>query len=429
MPRKSPFHPRTSALCHSLLWKEWSGIAAVRAFDGHSEEEYFGIRQKAGVLDVSPLCKYDVSGPGAAALLSRVFSRDIEKLAERRVTYGLLVDADGKVLDDGTCAHLEGGRFRLCTSERWEAWLHRHARGLDVRIEDTTDQLAALAIQGPLARDCVGPLVDFDLGQMPFFRTRATKIAGVRGWISRTGYTGDLGYELFVDAGDALRVWDALMEAGAPFGLTPFGLDALDVARIEAGFILQGVDYFSARSAAIPSRKSTPDEVGLGSCVELDRTTRFVGQDAIERERQPVRAAAAGAGSDWDLVGLELDWAELERLYHSYGLPPHLAPVSSRQAIPVYAEDGRSQIGQVTSHTWSPVLKRYIGLATVRRMYNPLGTVVRVEQTVEYERRTVRASVVPRTFFDPPRKKATRKGASTTDRPPATVGATVAGAV
>src|SRR5262249_17525767 len=156
-----------------------------------------------------------------------------------------------KVLDDGTCAHLEGGTFRLCTSERWAAWLERNARGLDVKIEDTTDRYAAVALQGPLSREILAPLVAFDLGPMPFFRVRATKIAGAPGWVSRTGYTGDLGYELFVRAEDAVRVWDALAESGARHGLTPFGLDALDVTRIEAGFVLQGVDYFSSRVATI----------------------------------------------------------------------------------------------------------------------------------------------------------------------------------
>jgi aminomethyltransferase len=411
MPRPSPLHPRTQPACHSFAWKEWNGFAAVRAYDTHSEEEYFAVRHKAGLLDVSPLCKYDVSGPHAAVLLSRVFSRDVEKLAEKRVTYGVLVDPAGKVLDDGTCAHLEGGTYRLCTSERWLAWLGRHARGLDVTIEDTTERYAALAVQGPLARQVLAGLVDFDLGPMPFFRVRHARIAGARGWVSRTGYTGDLGYEVFVEAADAVRVWDALIEAGAPFGLTPFGLDALDVTRIEAGFILQGVDYFSARAALLESRKSTPDEIGLGSTVDLDRGTPFLGQDQVIAER--------ARGSVWDLVGIELDWAEIERLYHGYGLPPHLAPAASRLAVPVYADDGRTQVGQATSHTWSPILKKPLALATVRRPFHALGTTLRVEHTVEYERRTVKGTVVPRTFFDPERKRAVvgkRAGAAAPER-------------
>jgi aminomethyltransferase len=402
MARTSPFHDRTAALNHSFLWKEWNGFAAVRAYDAHSEDEYFAVRFRAGLIDVSPLVKLDVSGKDAAKLLSRVFSRDVEKLAPRRVTYGVLVDPDGKVLDDGTVAHLDGGVFRLCTSERWEAWIGRQARGLDVTLRDTTEAFAALALQGPLSREVLGPLVDFDLGAMPFFRARNARIAGIPGVVSRTGYTGDLGYEVFVPAEHALQLWDALAGAGRPVLLAPFGLDALDVTRIEAGFVLQGVDYFSARGALIPSRKSTPDEIGLGFCVDLDRRTRFVGQDAVERERR--------VGSAWDLVGIEVDWEELDRLYRSYDLPPHLAPVASRAAVPVYAEDGRTQVGQVTSQTWSPVLKRYLALATVQRGVSALGTPLRVEHTVEFERRTVKATVVPRTFFDPERKRATTAG-------------------
>lgn len=399
MPRPSPFHARTSALCHSLQYKEWNGVHAVRVYDAHSEEEYFAVRHRAGVLDVSPLCKYDVSGPDAARLLARAFTRDASRLAERRVAYGLMVDPAGKVLDDGTLAHLEGGTYRLCTSERWFDWLGRLARGLDVAIVDQTDALAALAVQGPAARTILASVVDIDLGPMPFFRVRAARIGGAPGWISRTGYTGDLGYELFVPRHDAERVWDAVIAAGAPHGLVPFGLDTLDVLRIEAGFILQGVDYFSARSALIDARKSTPDEIGLGSTVDLERDVPFVGQEQVVAER--------ARGSTWDLVGVELDWEEIARLYQGYDLPPHFAPAASRLAVPVYAGDGRTQIGQVTSHTWSPITKRYLALATVRRPYHAEGTTLRVEYTVEYERRAVKGTVVPRTFFDPARKKAT----------------------
>jgi aminomethyltransferase len=400
MPRPSPLHSRTSARCHSLLYKEWNGFHAVRSYDAHSEEEYFAVRHRAGVIDVSPLCKYDLSGPEAAVLLSRVFSRDSESLAERRVTYGVLIDEQGKVLDDGTLARLDGGGFRLCTSERWLEWLERLGNGLDVQVVDQTDALAALAVQGPAAREVLAGLVDFDLGPMPFFRVRQATIGGAPGWVSRSGYTGDLGYELFVPAAQAEQVWDAVLAAGEPFGLTPFGLDALDVLRIEAGFVLQGVDYFSARSALIEARKSTPDEIGLGATVDLEhRATPLIGHRAVLAERaRPPR---------WDLVGIELDWGEVERLYHSYDLPPVLAPVASRLAVPVYAPDGRTQVGQVTSHTWSPLLKRYLALATVARPYNALGTSLRVEHTVEYERRSVSGTVVPRTFFDPARKRAT----------------------
>lgn len=383
-----------------MLWKEWNGYASVRAFDAHSESEYFAIRNKVGMIDVSPLCKHEILGIDAGVLLSRVFSRDAAGLAERRVAYGLLVDPDGYVLDDGTCAKLSPEHFRLCTSARWVGWLRRHARGLRVKIEDSTDRIAVLAVQGPLARDLLAPLVDFELGRMPFFRIRPTTLAGLDIELSRTGYTGDLGYELWIDAARAVALWDVLSEAGAPLQLTPFGLDALDVARIEAGFVLAGVDYFGAHTVEIAAQRSTPHELGLGRCVELERRIRFIGQDAIEREL--VRGPA------WALVGLQLDGAELERLYAEHGLSPRFGPCASRSAVPVYAPDGRTHVGQATSHTWSPILKGYLALASVRAPFGQLGTQLRIEHTAEYERRTVTAQVVPRTFFDPPRKRTTR---------------------
>jgi aminomethyltransferase len=232
---------------------------------------------------------------------------------------------------------------------------------------------------------------------MRFFRIRRMKLGGVDVHVSRTGYTGDLGYEIWASADDALAVWDALVEAGKPFALEPIGLDALDVLRIEAGFVLQGIDYTCAMRCMTEARKSTPDEAGLGWTVELDRAP-FVGQAAIraERARQPT----------WAFVGVEVDWAELEQLYERYGLPPHLAPVASRAALPLYDARGR-HVGQVTSHTWSPVTKRQIGLATVSAEFAEEGTELRIEHTVEYARERVTARVVPRPFYDPERKRTT----------------------
>ena len=262
MLRPSPLHERTSQLCRSFLWKEWNGYAAVRAYDAHSEAEYFSIRNRVGMIDVSPLVKADITGPDAGVLLSRVFSRDIESLPQNRVAYGLLVDPYGKVLDDGTCAHIDREHFRLCTSDRWVSWLRRFSRGLRVQLQDTTEDIAAVAVQGPLARDLLAPVMDFDVARMPFFRVRNARIGGLQGQISRTGYTGDLGYELWVDKGDALKLWDLLSELGKPLKLEPFGLDALDVVRIEAGFILPGVDFYSSKTALTESRKSSPHELG-----------------------------------------------------------------------------------------------------------------------------------------------------------------------
>ncbi len=399
MPRKTPFHPRTQALAESYAWKEWAGYLAVCTYDRHSEREYFAFRYAAGLLDVTPLYKVDVRGPDAAAFLSRAWCRDITKCSVGRVVYTTMADAHGKCLDDGTVSRLSRDHYRVTSSESWLAWFGRLSRGFDVTLEDTTHQVAALALQGPHARDVLREITAFDVDRMRFFRVRPTTIAGVPVHLSRTGYTGDLGYEIWTSNEHALALWDALIAAGRPWGLEPAGLDALDVTRIEAGFVLQGIDYVSARSCLIEARKSTPTEAGLGWTVDLDDRPPFVGQKALllERERGPV----------WDLVGLELDWPELEALYASYGLPPHLAPLACRQAVPVYGPSG--QVGQATSQTWSPVLKKPIALAQIRVGHAKVGTRLQVEHTVEFERRRITATVVERPFYDPPRKKHTPK--------------------
>jgi aminomethyltransferase len=270
-----------------------------------------------------------------------------------------------------------------------------------VEIEDTTHKLAALALQGPRSRAVLNQVVDFDLDRMRFFRVRRMKLAGKDVWVSRTGYTGDLGFEIWMQNEDALACWDAIVEAGAPHRLEPIGLDALDVSRLEAGFVLQGVDYFSARTALIESRKSSPWEAALGQTVELDREP-FVGQDALRAERT--------AGSKWALVAVELSWPELEALYDQWDLPPALAPVAWRTAVPIYGPDGRTQVGQATSGTWSPLLKKNIAMATVLTRYGAPGTRLKMEYTVEYERRTVTATVVEKPLFDPERKRSVPAG-------------------
>ena len=400
MPRFTPFHDRTLALCESYAWKEWADYLAISNYDRHSEREYFAIRHTAGLLDVTPLYKYEVTGPDAAQFLSRIWCRDISAISRGRVVYSTMVDGSGKALDDGTISRIGDQHYRVTSSEPWMHWFHRHARGFQVAIEDSTHQIAALALQGPRAREILKPIVDFDMDRMRFFRVRKTRLDGHPVWISRTGYTGDLGYEIWCANADALAVWDAIYASGKPLGMEVIGLDALDVARIEAGFVLQGIDYISAKSCLLESRKSTPYEAGLGATVDLDREP-FIGQSALR--------AHLAEGPAWALVGLEISWPDIERLYDEYGLPPHLAPVACREAVPIYSSNGRLQVGQVTSTTWSPLLKRYIALGQVRRAYAAVGSEVQVEHTVEFERRTVKATVVKTPFFDPERKRYTPK--------------------
>jgi len=398
MPRQTPFHPRTAALCSSYAWKEWAGYAAICNFDAHSEREYFAFRHTAGMIDVSPLYKYDVRGKDAAAFLAHVWSRDCTKLKPGRVYYGTMCNEDGHALDDGTIANLGEGRYRVTSSEPWLGWYARHSRAFDVSIEDETDKVAALSLQGPRARQILQPLVETDLDELRFFACDTTTLAGKPGWITRTGYTGDLGYELWMAPEDACHVWDAVLAAGQDHGIQPAGLDAMDVTRIEAGFVLQGVDYISAKSCITESLKSTPEDAGLGWTMNLDRPG-WIGRDALLRERDR-------GGSVWQLVGLELDWAELEALYDAYKLPPHLAPAACRLAVPVYNESGK-QVGQATSSTWSPVLKRYLALAQVHRPYGELGTKLKIEHTPEFERCKVSVTVVDKPFYNPPQKAKT----------------------
>ena len=394
MPIPSPFHERTAKLCTSLRWKDWAGYAAVCSYDTTHDREYFAFRETAGLLDVSPLHKYEVHGRDAAALLSRTMVRDVARLPVGRVAYSCWCDDAGKVIDDGTVARLDEDRFRVTAAEPALHWLQAVGRGFRATIEDSSARLAALALQGPSSREVLRAASDADLDALKFFRVARARIGELEVWISRTGYTGDLGYEIWVESAGALALWDALVAAGRPHGLEPAGLDALDVARIEAGFVLLGVDYHSAPRVVLESRKSTPDELGLGRLVELERGP-FVGRDAILAERD--------RGAAWRMVGLEVSWQALERLYEAYGLPPSLPATARRDGLPVYA--GERQVGKVTSHTWSPLLKKYVALASLESAHAGLGTVLEMEHTIEYERRRVPATVVKTPFFDPERKR------------------------
>ncbi len=395
MPQPSPFHERTAKLCQSFQWKEWAGRVAVCRYQSSHEPEYYAFRESAGLIDISPLYKYEVRGRDAAALLSRMMVRDISKLQVGRVTYCCWCDDRGKVLDDGTVTRLDDNEYRVTAAEPTYHWLSRLSRGLEVEIEDVTNSIVALALQGPLSRAVLQQCSDADLDDLKFFRTTKARLDGIDVWITRTGYTGDLGYEVWAARENALAMWDAIIDAGQAYGLRPCALDALDMTRIEAGFILAGVDYFPAAAEVLEARKSTPDEIGLGWTVNLDRDP-FVGQAAIRAERN--------RGSKWKMVGLEVDWAKLEAIYDRYDLPTHLPAEACRTAVPVYS--GRRQVGQATSHTWSPILKKQICLASIRTANAAIGTELTIEHTVDYDRLRTAAKIVKTPFFNPERKRS-----------------------
>src|SRR5437867_2848906 len=397
MPIGTPFHDRTFALCDSLNYREWSGYYAVSAFETHHEHEYNAIRNAAALIDVSPLFKYRISGKDATRLVDRIITRDVRKIGVGQVIYTPWCDEHGKVIDDGTVSRLDENVYRWTAADPSLRWCTQNAFGLSVQIEDISESVAALALQGPTSGRLLIQIVEgADIENLKYFRVTKASIAGVPVEISRTGYTGDLGYEIWINAEQALRVWDVLVDRGRPFDIKPAGMLALDVARIEAGLLLIDIDFNSSKKALIESQKYSPFEMGLGRLVNLDKN-RFVGQQALleERKRGPAR----------EIVGLEIDWPEVEKLYEAVGLPPAVSPVASRVAVPVYRNG--SQAGKATSTTWSPTLKKMIALATVNREFAKPGACVEIEVTVEAVRHRVSARVAKTPFYNPKHKTAT----------------------
>ena len=393
------FYPRTGPLNSKLQWREWSGYLAASAYFDSHEIEYNAIREAAGLIDVSPLYKYLVSGPDAKRLVDRVITRDAGKLPAGRVYYTSWCNEDGRVVDDGTVAHLDDGTYRWTAADPSLRWFRLNGRGLDVEIEDISERVSALAVQGPLSRDVLEAATETAWGDLKYFGRRAAQVGSITVDISRTGYTGDLGYEVWVDGKDAVEVWDACVRAGAAYGARPAGMLALDVARIEAGLILIEVDFDSVRRALIPEQSYSPFELGiLGHFVDFQKPAEFVGRRALEREQER-------GGPPRRLVGVELDWEPLEELYRAKGLTPTVDPAASRDPVPLY--DRGRQVGKATSTTWSPILKKVVALASVDAGHSEIGTRLDVEWTVEARRSRTPATVVELPFFNPPRKTST----------------------
>jgi len=394
VPVGTAFHPRTLALCESLNFKEWSGYYTVSAYEMTHEHEYNAIRNSSALIDVTPLFKYRVTGRDATRLVNRVITRDINKVGVDQVIYCCWCDPAGKVIDDGTITRLAENEYRWTAADPSLRWFQQNALGLDVKIEDISESLAALALQGPTSAKLLHAVADANIAGLKYFRVTHGKIAGVPVDISRTGYTGDLGFEIWIPWKNALKVFDELMAKGRAFDIHPAGMVALDIARIEAGLILIEVDYISSKRAIIEQQKYTPGEIGLGKLVDLKKES-FVGREALARE-------AKSGGSARLLVGLEVNWSEVEAHYEKIGMAPQVPATASRVAVPVYRA-GR-QVGKATSTTWSPTLKRMIALASISRESAALGSTLSMELTVEAERKTVSAKIVPLPFLNPPRK-------------------------
>jgi aminomethyltransferase len=393
VPIGTAFHERTFGLCRSLSYREWSGYYTVSAYETHHEQEYNAIRNAAALIDITPLFKYMITGEDATQFVNRVITRDINKVAIDQMIYCCWCDQDGKVIDDGTITRLGENTYRWTAADPSLRWFRQNAIAMRVEIEDVSESISALALQGPTSAALLASIAEADVAKLKYFRVMHGRIKGVDVDISRTGYTGDLGYEIWIPWEHSLRVWDALVSAGPAFDLHPVGMVALDVARIEAGLLLIEVDYFSSKKAMIESQKFSPFELGFDRMVHLEKEA-FIGRDALLREQR--------SGTGRKLVGLEFDWTAVERLYDSTGLPPQAPSVASRVAVPVYR--GNVQVGKATSTTWSPILKKMIALASVDAAHSKIGSELQAEITIEAVRHKTAVKVVQLPFYNPARK-------------------------
>ena len=391
------FYPRESDLNAHLAWGEWSGYHSAAVYADFHDIEYNAIREAAGVVDVSPLYKYIVRGTDAGRLLDRVMTRDITRLQVDHVAYSPWCDEDGKVIDDGTITRLSEDSYRITAADPSERWFRMNATGLDVDVEDVSDQTAGLALQGRLSREVLEEASGQDWTDVRYFRRRRTQIADVDVDVTRTGYTGDRGYELWMPVDGALQVWDRIFDVGQRYGIHPVGIRAMDVARVEAGLILIEVEYSSSHRAIAQEQHYSPFELGLGRLVDLHKSSPFNGKRALQAE-------LAGGGPPRRLVGLELEWAGIEGLFAKHDLAPAVSPMVHRDPVPVYKEG--KQVGRATSITWGPTIKKMVGFGSVDKRFEQAGTRLSVEWSVEGERGKVAATVVPMPFLDLERKRS-----------------------
>ncbi len=392
------FHPRTSELNTKMAWGEWAGYWSAAVYADFHDIEYNAIREAAALFDTSPLYKFAIAGPDAARLLDRVMTRNVSRLAVNRVLYSPWCNEDGKVIDDGNVARIGEDRYLLTAADQTLRWLRMNAAGLDVQIEDVSEDLAGLGLQGPLSREVLQKATGEDWTDVRYFGHRRTTIAGVQIDVTRTGFTGDLGYELWVPVEGAVAVWDAVWEAGQDYRIRPIGIRALDVARVEAGLIMVDAEYTSARHATSTSPEEfySPFELGFGRLVDFGKEN-FVGKRALELEQ-------AAGGPKRRLVGLHVDWSGIEAMFAKHGLAPAVSPFVNRDPVPLYKQGRR--IGRATSVAWGITIKKMVAFGSVPPSLARPGDRMQIEWSVEGERGKVPATVVELPFLDLPRKRS-----------------------
>ncbi|MEM7280775.1 MAG: aminomethyltransferase family protein [Pseudomonadota bacterium] len=380
---QTAFHVRTAAANLLNLWHPWKGYTTSDAYFD-AELEYFACRNATGVFDICPMTKYRITGPDATAYLDRLVTRDMEKVKPGRVAYAVWCNDAGKVIDDGTIFHLSEGDYRLCSYGRHAAWFKASAIGFDVDVVDETDQVAALAVQGPTSCAVLKALGLPKIEELKPFQLTHFSFGGAELMVSRTGFTGDLGYELWIHPGLAITLWDDLFEAGRLHGIRPIGSHALEMTRIEAGFLQAEVDFLPADLIVRPGRTRSPYELNLGWLVDLNKSN-FNGRKALLREKEK-------GLSKWRVVKLDIE--------------------GNKPAEASYVYSGKNkQVGFVTSAMWSPVSKKNIAIANVEAKYaddsNDLHAEIYYQRELHWSRMMAKCDVVTAPFWDPPRKKTT----------------------
>jgi aminomethyltransferase len=385
---KSPFFPRLEAIDRLYNWHDWKGYRSADAYT-NPELEYFAVRNTTGVFDISPMTKYRITGPESRLYIDRLVTRDmINKVGPGRVAYAVWCNDQGQVIDDGTIFHLSEGEYRLCSQERHLPWLMASAIGFDVNIREETSEIAALAVQGPTSYSVIRNLGLEGAENLKLFGLMKFEFQGVELMLSRTGFTGDLGYELWIESSKALDLWDALFEAGKLHGIKAIGTHALDLARIEAGFLAPYEEFLPADETVRTGRSRSPFELGLGWLVDFKKAN-FNGRRALAEEKR--------TGSTWRLVKLDIEGNKAA--HHSY----------------IYADKrGKKNIGFITSAAWSPVCKQNIALGTVNCPHGKTGDTVYVEvyyqREMHWSRVMAAATIVDKPFWNPPRRNATPPG-------------------
>jgi len=395
--KTTPFHPRLAELNTTQLWTHWAGYLSATQYDVAGKHEYFGVRNAVGFFDASPLHKYEISGRDAERFLSGLLARDIRTCRPGRAQYTIWCDSSGHVLEDGVVFRHSDTDFLLTAAEPNLSFLQSQIGSMQVCVVQVSEQYAMLAVQGPRSRAALAALAP-EVNRLGYFGHAQSKIAGCEVTVSRTGFTGDLGYEIRIPSDDALSVLDAVLEAGEPHRMRPFGDQALNLLRIEAGLPLIGVEFTSSRYSFNEHDRFTPDELGFGWLLKgIDDESRpFVGRRSILAER-------ANHASRWTTVGLSVDSRAYDSLFFDAGLvPPKDEPPAAWETM-LYDDRGE-RAGYATSYTYSPMMQTHVGIARVRPELAVVGNTIHVEQTVNHVYTTVAATVTKLPFFNPERK-------------------------